>query len=186
METTAAPADQIVLEYLLQQIAVRLGGAVDFWTLVAICHFPPDPRGFLLHYGDILRSMTVVAREFVKNHKDKGSAYPLLRDMVTECTTFQEIFLKLEAHLTLPHTEVRSLTEAIAATYYRLLGLLQELSKEVGIQLPYLERQCGDSEDYFRGILDKLFDYCCRERQSPSCPITPQSPGQAGSTPPCA
>lgn len=84
--------ERIVVERLLTRLASRLDGAIDFWTLVCLGRAGPDPRGFLLHHGETVKSLIVVTEDLLAGTA-QGSAESvrdLLGRLSANARRFQE------------------------------------------------------------------------------------------------
>jgi len=168
MEQDLTQNDRIVLDRLLSELLVRLDGALDFWTIVILSNAPQNPRDFVLHYSEIMRSFVVVTRAILgKRHQ----ADPILeRDsldrMARNCQKLQDAFLVLEQFRTLRLDDVRQATIALAEVYTDLHEAIRQLGHTLGVAISHWQPQRQEQEHYYQGILRNLFDQFCYERET--------------------
>jgi hypothetical protein len=160
--------DQIVLDRLLSEILGRLDGAVDFWTIVILSNAPPNPRDFVLHYSEILRSLVVVTRAILGKTHDADPVLErgLLDRMTSNCQKLQDAFLVLEQFRTIPLDEIRPATVAIAEVYHDLREAIHQLGQTLGLSISYWQSHGQESQDYHQRILGNLFDQFSYERET--------------------
>lgn len=163
-----SPEDRLVLDRLLTQLAGRLDGAIDFWTLVCLGHFPPDPREFILKNGDTMRALVIVTRGFLGSVPSSRARpiHDLLDRMAAACQKLQNAFLVLEQFRAVPLEEVRLATQAVAEVYGDLHESIRQFGEAVGLSISYWHNRKPERNEYFRKILDGLFNTFAHERET--------------------
>jgi hypothetical protein len=165
MPRTIADADRIILDRLLSSIAERLDGAVEMWSLVCLGPLVTDRRGFLLHYGEILRAHALVAQALLPQAGLSGDeAIRRQFDTLVEgCRQLQDAFLVLEQFRVLPLEEVRNATESVAELYRRLRAVIRQLGDDLSLAISYWQNRAPERDKYYQDILHRLFELFCHE-----------------------
>src|SRR5947209_20624262 len=118
VNNNATSNDRVVIERLLEEIAGRVDGAIDFWTLVCLGQLMPERHGFLLKHCDILHSLVVVATTITLPCSNKLGQIPLLLEsLASECQKLQKNFLALEQFQAISVRELRSVIEDLKKTF---------------------------------------------------------------------
>ena len=145
-----------------------MNGAIDFWTIVILSNAPPNPREFVLHYSEILRSLVIVIRAILGKTHDSDPVLEgaSLDRMTKDCQQLQDAFLVLEQFRTLPLDETRSATVVIAEVYHDLRDAIRQLGQTLGLSISYWQSHDKESDASYQRILDHLFDQLCYERET--------------------
>ncbi len=145
------------LHHLLTQMAGRLDGAVDFWTTVCLSPALPGRRAFLTANVEGLRGLVAETRGML------SASAPLadpLAVLAARCEDLGNAFLTLGRFESLAPDELRRTTTAIAEVYRDLRSALLEVGRAAGVPLSYWEGQRAQREEYYRGILERLYGLC--------------------------
>jgi hypothetical protein len=168
--------DRVVLDWLLTEIATRLDGAIDFWTLVCLDKFPFDRRGFLRKHGEILRSFLVVTEATLAKGQraDRESVRRCLGTMSAACEKLEQAFTVLEQFRTVPLDAVGAATEALKEAYNEIRDSIRQLGQTLGVSISYWQDRTPEREEYVQKILHGLFALFCNERgrQQSATPVS--------------
>jgi hypothetical protein len=164
MQINAETKDRIVAERLLSDLATRLNGAIDFWTVVCLGPMPVDRRSFLLENTDRLRSLAVVLGSMVPTSFPESKLQGVFKNMSFECQRLGEAFLVLENLQNAEAQELRSATEAIRQGYDAIRDGITQAVQALGLEPPGALTLNPDRKAYFARILDGLFRMAMAER----------------------
>jgi hypothetical protein len=171
-----SPSDREAIERLFNLIAGRIDGLIDMGTLVCLGQLPVDRQTFLARRLDEVRELITTLRQVVgvDGTQDPQMLAPLLSGMVAVEESLRDAFVVLEQFRSLPAEAVHLATRAIANGYRGIRVQIQCLGHALGIPVLYWEGERAKREDYYKKILDGLYDLCCRERASE--PATAHTP----------
>src|SRR6185437_235148 len=177
MNRELSAEDRMVLERSLTRLAGRLDGAVDFWPLVCLGRIGSDPRGFLCHHGEAIKSLVVVTEDLLAGTTEGGSEAvgDLLAHIVADVRKLQDGFLALEQFHSLPLEEVRSATVALADAYNDLRHAISQLGDALGVVVSRWQGRSSDVEAYYQGILHRLFELFRHERANRPAEVASRS-----------
>jgi hypothetical protein len=164
MQINDETKNRIVVERLLGDLATRLNGAIDTWTLVCLGPMPVDRRGFLLENADRLRSLAVVLGSTVPTSFRESKLHGVLKEMIVECQRLGEAFLVLEKLQSAETQELRKATDAIRHGYDAIREGIAQVVHALGLQPPDALTLNPDRKAYFARILDGLFQMAMAER----------------------
>src|SRR5438128_2223357 len=85
-----SPDDRVILDRMLTQLASRLDGAIDFWTLVCLDSSFPQRQEFLAHHGEVLQSLVVAVRELFQG-KDWANTQPAANLFEAMCRASEKV-----------------------------------------------------------------------------------------------
>jgi hypothetical protein len=162
-----SPDDRLVLDRLLTQLAGRLDGAIDFWTLVCLGNFP-DGKGFLLKNSEALRSLVIVIGGFLPELAAAKArlVHTLLEQMGTACQRLQNAFLVLQQFRIVRLDEVRAATDVVVEVHANLRQLIWQLGEALGLSISYWKGRTPEREEYIRKILAGLYNQFAHEVQT--------------------
>jgi hypothetical protein len=162
MPHVVPPQDQIVIERLLSELAVRADGAIDSWTTV--CLYPegllPAPGDFVTANSEVLRSLAVSLRAILAESGQAG-AEPVrdrLATMAVACRKLEEAMLVLARFRSIPLADVRAATQSLEEAHATLLAAVRGLGEALGCSVAYWRQRTGERERYYQQILSGLFD----------------------------
>jgi hypothetical protein len=161
MIDTLSEADQHVLDRMLSDLAQRLAGSVDFWTIV--CLAPPDTgfdrrafvetqshavRDLLDQIETLLAKTRAISDEQVRGHHD---------NLTAACHRLLEAFVVLVEFQTLPLSCIQNATLWLAEAYSAAQASIQSLAQAVGVPVSFFANRKPDQEEHIQGILGNLF-----------------------------
>jgi hypothetical protein len=166
MHVNTETADRLAVQRLLADLANRLNGPVDFWTVEGLGTMPIDRRGFLVDKSQQLQSVVVEITKLATasfQHRDLG---PLLESMKAGCLQLEEAFLVLGRFRRVGLQKLHSATDSILRSYHGMHQYIIALVCALGLEDP--EPVCLNAERkrYFAMILDNLFDTVRFERDA--------------------
>jgi hypothetical protein len=161
-----SPDDRVILDRILTQLAGRLDGAIDFWTLVCLEGDLSQREEFLAHHREIMHSLVVVVRELFKGTPwaESQAVANWFEAMSNACHKVLKAFITLEQFRRVPLTEVRRATEMLAEGYRELQGTIQQLGTTANLTISYWRGPTAAKEEHYQRILRGLFDLCCQAR----------------------
>jgi hypothetical protein len=154
--------ERIVRDRMLSELARRLDGAVDTWTSVGWLN-SPYCQEFLWKNVDILRAILTVTAAFWQPATDE--VHSLLKSMLTSYGTLASAFQVLEHFRTCEIEELRTATGELAQVYSKWHEAIRQLAKTIDLEVTYLHTRTPERQEYFKNILNMLFELCCTERE---------------------
>ncbi len=169
--------DRAALERLLSQIAGRLDGAIDFWTVVCLSEALPRRAFIERHATNLQAAVAEVEAILRRSQADVGPVRGLLSELVGGCTKLRDAFLILAQHETLPQEAVRLATTALTEVYDDLRQAIREIGQAANVSVGYLENRTAEAQSHLCRILDGLYEQFRQQRET-----APQQPVPSGTT----
>lgn len=182
MSPTIPPEDVSRLEQLLAQIAGRLDGALDFWTLVFLGDFQVDHRAFFTQRAGELRALVGQVGDVLSRGgaSDGEPIHTHLRAAALACDKLERAFLVLDQFRVLPLEAVQLATSAVAEVYTDLRTAIFGIGHAAGVSVHYWEGTRAEQETYFQKILNGLYDHCLRGRGAGEGSVVAGHPEEIG------
>jgi hypothetical protein len=161
MNETLSELGQNALDRVLSDLAGRLAGSVDFWTVV--CLFPPDTgfdrRGFVEAQSQVVRGLLDQIEVLLTETAAVGDEHVRGRvdDLAGACHRLLDAFGVLVAFQTVPLEEVRQSIATLAEAYSAAQVSIQSLAQAVGVEVSFFAKRRPDQDEYIQGILRNLF-----------------------------
>jgi hypothetical protein len=162
--------ERTTLDQALGHLSGRLNGAIDFWTLVCLGQFPPDPQGFIRKYGaELAAAVESLGVQLARPNLDRDAH---IHDWFTQisagCQQFQEAYLILAQFREVPLSEVQRAAETVGRIYADLQEWIRQLGTYLGVPLSYRKDgpKKSEREAYYQQMLNRLFDLFRQELQS--------------------
>lgn len=165
MADLLTPEDRQTVVRLLGKLYGRLNGALDAWTVLCLdqASMRLNPQEFVARHADALRSLAVVIRSVLA----EGSCNQSLADeLVADSERLQGVFAVLAGHRNATRQEVRAATQTLGEIYRRMLQAIGQLGEALDCQGEPWQRRTPQQEEYFEGILGRLFDLFEQARQA--------------------
>jgi hypothetical protein len=177
MEKGLSGNDRIIVDRLLSRLVDRLGGALDFWTLVCLQPIVPDPRRFLLENSDKLQSLVVVAQMILAEAHlaNEAPIAGLIERLTGACQELRRVFLVLEQFRGLSSEELGTETRALASTYKEIIESVRLLGETLDLELACWQGRTPEREAYYQSILDYLFERFSEWRESGAAVVSSTS-----------
>jgi hypothetical protein len=165
------PVDsRLFLNQLLTDLARRLHGAIDFWTLVCVNPVAMDARAFIGEQSKILKALAAdICAELARTQAlpaARGASERIRRD----CEAFEANFLLLADFRQHHSDEVRSAAEALKSLCTELIRTVANLGRTLGCPVSYLEQMGAERKAYYQRILDSLPDIFLSASPEPATP----------------
>lgn len=162
--TNEQTKDQIVLDGLLTEMAKRLDGAVDFWTIICLSPTMQNRHEWLQEQLDRFRSLVVVIKSIWPRQTPTPEAWALLKNLDEAYHKLDHSFLILERFQKEDLESIRAATEDLAEIHKSLPDTISKLGQTIGLEIGYLREKNLEREKYFQNILTTLFQRFCQER----------------------
>ncbi len=155
------------LERLLSQLAGRLDGAVDMWTLVCLGDIAIDRRAFIERHAAEMQALAVEAGALLRRAApgDAAALDGLFEELTRENAKLRDIFVVLEQYQTIPLEAIHLATTGLAEVYDDLRRTLRTIGDTASVSAGFLERR-PDQQAYFRRILDGLYEQFRQRRDA--------------------
>lgn len=153
--------DRIILDRLLTSIAIRLHGAIDFWTMVCLGEIQ-NPLEFVRHYGDKLRAYIVVTRDLIPNGNEVIDR--LLEELSTDCQDFLSAFAILAQFRHHSAEQVQASVATVVTTFHSLRESIRRIGEAIGLTVSYFQGRTVEKDQYIQNILNGLPEWFAQER----------------------
>jgi hypothetical protein len=161
MNQPLAGPDRESLDRVLSDLAGRLVGSVDFWTVVCLC--APDTgfdrRGFVDTQSQVVRGLLDQIEALLIETGAIGEEQVRGRqgDLASACDRLLGAFGVLVAFQTVPLEDIRQTTATLTEAYSAAQVSIRSLALAVGVQVPCITKRALDQDEYIQGILRNLF-----------------------------
>jgi hypothetical protein len=161
MNKPLAGSDRESLDRLLSELARRLAGSVDFWTVV--CLLPPDTgfdrRGFIETQSQAVRGLLDQINALLTKTGAVGDEQVrgLQEDLAGACHRLLDAFVVLVEFQIMPVGCVRQATATQAEAYSAAQVSIRSLAQAVGIQVSFFAKRRPGQDEYIQRILGNLF-----------------------------
>jgi hypothetical protein len=147
---------RIVLGDLLTEIARRLDGAVDFWTVVCLSPVVPDRKGFLEQNLDELRCLIVVTKIMWPAQIRTHEIDSLLEKMAVNWQKLRHAFGVLEDFQARSIEAIEGASKELADVYHTSCELLRRLGNEITVEFSHWRDGTAEREEHLESILRNL------------------------------
>jgi hypothetical protein len=153
MNTNRATQADLSLDRCLSELAGRIDGVLDFWTLVCLDRTMPHRHDFLNQQSAQLRQFAGEIRNLLADIPDELAATDQLSRSVTELT---ESIRALSDYCDMSPETIRQRVEQFRQNYHEVMDMIKMLGRQHAGQVSYFQKQTTDAEEYFHRILSNL------------------------------
>lgn len=148
----------LFLNQLLTDLARRLHGAIDCWTIVCIEPMGLDVRAFITEHSQVLKALVIVIDAELAPIQASPTAYQAIERIREDCDALESDFLFLADHRQHHSGEIRLAVEELKQLWTELVQTIAELGRMLGCPIAFLEQMEADRKAYYQRMLDSLPD----------------------------
>lgn len=146
-----------VLDYLLSELAQRLHGSLDIWTIVCSGEIVQSPHQFLQDQCGIMNSFIIVTKATLKSAVREKTVSNVLSEITSGYKNLQNTFFLLENFKNLSSEEIHEIIDVLRNSYREVMGAIVKLGKIIDCNISYLDNLKHEHEQYYENIMQKLY-----------------------------
>jgi hypothetical protein len=161
MSTSLPSRIQAELERLLSDLAGRVEGVIDSWTLICLARDDQIAyrKDFLTNNSAQIRAQVDAIRVAVNESGiASDEAEPHLKTMTSACQGLLSAVLVLADFRTRPLDEVKQAVAALAGSRASLHEAIRGLAQALGLEVAYWKKRSAEYHSTIQRILDGLFE----------------------------
>jgi hypothetical protein len=161
MSTSLPSLQQADLEKLLSDLAGRVDGVIDFWTLVCLLRDDQMARRKDLlteHSARMQAQIDAIRMNLGEAGIAADETAPYLKTMTSACQELLTAVLVLMDFRTRPLVEVEQAVVALAGSRASLHDAIRGLARAFGLEVAYWKKRSAEYHSSIQRILDGLFE----------------------------